>query len=71
MANNDTIKKTLTVTIGLSLVCSVLVSSAAVFLKPTQEENKVLDVQKNILAISGLVEDPKALSRSEIAARFK
>ncbi len=71
MANNDTIKKTLTVTVGLSLVCSILVSSAAVFLKPTQEENKVLDVQKNILAISGIVEDPSALSRNEIAARFK
>ena len=71
MANNDTIKKTLTVTIGLSLVCSILVSSAAVFLKPTQEANKVLDVQQNILAISGLVKDPRALSRDEITAKFK
>ncbi|WP_281646869.1 Na(+)-translocating NADH-quinone reductase subunit C [Parendozoicomonas sp. Alg238-R29] len=71
MANNDTIKKTLAVTIGLSLVCSVLVSGAAVFLKPRQDENKLLDVQQNILSISGLVADPKALSRDEIAARFK
>ena len=70
MANNDTIKKTLGVTIGLSLVCSILVSSAAVFLKPRQDENKVLDVQKNILAISGLVKDTSALSRDEIIARF-
>ena len=71
MANNDTIKKTLGVTIGLSLVCSILVSSAAVFLKPRQEENKVLDVQQNILAISGLVKDTSALSRDEIIAKFK
>ena len=71
MASNDTIKKTLTVTIGLSLVCSVLVSAAAVFLKPRQDENALLDVQQNILAISGLVEDPKALSREEVAAQFE
>ncbi len=71
MANNDTIKKTLGVTIGLSLVCSVLVSSAAVILKPRQDENKVLDVQQNILSISGLVKDTSALSRDEIISRFK
>ena len=50
---NDSIQKTLAVTIGLSLVCSVLVSAAAVFLKPTQVENQQLDLQKNILVISG------------------
>ena len=71
MANNDTIKKTLTVTVVLSLVCSVLVSAAAVFLKPRQEENKLLDVQGNILAIAGLVKDPRALTRDEILAKFK
>ncbi|OQX35767.1 MAG: Na(+)-translocating NADH-quinone reductase subunit C [Oceanospirillales bacterium LUC14_002_19_P2] len=70
MANNDTIKKTLLVTITLSLVCSVLVSGAAVALKSRQNENKVLDVQQNILAISGLVADPKALSRQEIQEEF-
>ncbi|CAM3524817.1 Na(+)-translocating NADH-quinone reductase subunit C [Parendozoicomonas haliclonae] len=68
---NDSIKKTLGVTIGLSLVCSVLVSAAAVFLKPTQVENQQLDLQKNILAISGLVKDPAALSKTEIQDKFK
>ena len=68
---NDTIKKTLGVTIGLSLACSVLVSAAAVFLKPIQVENQTLDLQKNILAISGLVKDPQALSSEQIMARFK
>ncbi len=71
MANNDTIKKTLTVTLVLSLVCSVLVSAAAVFLKPRQEENKLLDVQGNILAIAGLVKDPRTMTRDEILAKFK
>ena len=56
--SNDSIKKTLLVTILLSLVCSVVVSAAAVFLKPQQDLNKVVDVQRNILAISGLTEMP-------------
>ncbi len=68
---NDTITKTLAVTVGLSLVCSILVSSAAVLLKPVQDDNQKLDLQKNILAISGLVKEPQALSSDQIAARFK
>ncbi|MTI14300.1 Na(+)-translocating NADH-quinone reductase subunit C [Sansalvadorimonas verongulae] len=71
MAKNDTIKKTLGVTIGLSLVCSILVSTAAVSLKPRQDENKVLDVQQNILTISGLEPNASDLTRDEIIAKFK
>lgn len=63
---NDTIKKTLLVTVVLSLICSVLVSAAAVFLKPVQEENVKLDVQRNILAISGLTDDARALSAAQV-----
>ncbi|WP_062268819.1 Na(+)-translocating NADH-quinone reductase subunit C [Endozoicomonas arenosclerae] len=68
---NDSIKKTLFVTILLSLVCSVVVSAAAVFLKPLQTENVELDVQRNILSISGLTKDAKALSNSEVADLYK
>ena len=71
MANNDTLKKTLTVTLVLSLVCSVLVSAAAVFLKDRQDQNKLLDVQGNILSIAGLVDDPRSMTRDEILAKFK
>ncbi|MFK0572969.1 Na(+)-translocating NADH-quinone reductase subunit C [Endozoicomonas sp.] len=63
---NDSIKKTLLVTVVLSLICSVLVSAAAVLLKPLQEQNVKLDVQRNILAISGLTQDAKALSVAEV-----
>lgn len=70
MANKETIQKTLLVTLILSLVCSVLVSGAAVALKSRQTENMELDVQQNILMIAGLVEDPKALSREEIRDAF-
>ncbi|WP_207062731.1 Na(+)-translocating NADH-quinone reductase subunit C [Motiliproteus sp. SC1-56] len=48
--NNDTISKTLIVTISLCVVCAVLVSAAAVGLKPMQEANKALDMKSNILA---------------------
>ncbi|KXF79808.1 Na(+)-translocating NADH-quinone reductase subunit C [Enterovibrio coralii] len=53
-SNNDSIKKTLTVVIALSLVCSVVVSFAAVSLRPLQEKNAVLDVQRNILSVAGI-----------------
>lgn len=55
-SNNDTISKTLTVVIGLCLVCSLIVSVAAVGLKPTQEYNKALDKQRNILEAAGLLD---------------
>ena len=61
MASNDTIKKTLTVALLLCVVCSVIVSAAAVFLKPIQLENKTLDKKKNILAAAGLLEPGKSV----------
>jgi len=56
-SNNDSIKKTLIVVIALSLVCSIVVSTAAVVLRPLQQANAVLDVQRNILSVSGLLQD--------------
>jgi Na+-transporting NADH:ubiquinone oxidoreductase subunit C len=46
--------KTLLVAFVLCLVCSVLVSTFAVALKPMQTKNKLLDRNKNILAAAGL-----------------
>ena len=43
------------VTLGVCLVCSVLVSAAAVFLKPIQDENKRIDKLKNILMAGNLL----------------
>ena len=56
---NDTITKTLTVAVLLCIVCSVLVSTAAVKLKPLQEKNKALFTKKNILLAAGLMEEGK------------
>ncbi|WP_319530262.1 Na(+)-translocating NADH-quinone reductase subunit C [uncultured Cohaesibacter sp.] len=46
--------KTVIVAVGLCLFCSMIVSAAAVALKPVQEQNKVLDKRRNILEVAGL-----------------
>lgn len=53
---NETFGKTLFVVISLCLVCSLVVSTAAVGLKPKQIENRALDRQRNILRVAGLLE---------------
>ncbi len=58
-SNKESIGKTLFVVVGLCFVCSMFVSTAAVLLKPTQQQNKLLDKQKYILEAAGLV-DTKA-----------
>jgi Na+-transporting NADH:ubiquinone oxidoreductase subunit C len=67
-SNNDSIKKTLFVVIAISLVCSVVVSAAAVFLRDKQQANAVLDKQKNIVAVAGL--EGKEGSIPELFAQY-
>ena len=67
--NNDTIGKTLIVTVLLCLFCSIVVSTAAVSLKPMQEENKALDMKRNILAAAGMLENKQA-GKSEVDELF-
>lgn len=57
----DSTKKTLVVAVSLCLVCSVLVSSAAVALNSIQEDNKRLDKLKNILVAGDLYEDDASI----------
>ena len=54
MSNRDSIKNTFLVTGALCIICSVLVSGAAVGLKAKQEANAALDLKKNILSVSGI-----------------
>ena len=65
----DSVLGTVVVATLLCVVCSVLVSGAAVFLKDMQEANRVLDVKKNLLFASGLLED-KSASRERIEEEF-
>ncbi|MEN8761623.1 MAG: Na(+)-translocating NADH-quinone reductase subunit C [Thiogranum sp.] len=53
--NNETIGKTLLVAVTLCLVCSLVVSTAAVTLRPLQAANKALDMKRNILLAAGLL----------------
>ncbi len=50
----DSTPKTLLVAVTLCLFCSMIVSGAAVLLKPMQEANKLLDKRRNILQVAGL-----------------
>jgi len=58
---NDSTKKTVAVATALCLICSILVSAAAVLLKPQQEYNKALDKRRNILEIAGLMEPGRSV----------
>ena len=52
--NRDSIGNTLLVAIGVSLVCSVLVSAAAIVLRPLQEANQAQFRQRIVLEVAGL-----------------
>lgn len=53
--DRDSISNTLFVAIGLSLICSILVASAAVVLKPVQLKNQEEYRQRIILEVAGLM----------------
>jgi Na+-transporting NADH:ubiquinone oxidoreductase subunit C len=55
-AKNDSFFKTIFVAVALCLVCSVIVSSAAVLLKEKQETNAALDKKKNVLVAANLLQ---------------
>jgi len=54
--SRDSIGNTLFVAIGISLVCSILVASAAVLLAPRQQKNEEEYRQRIILDVAGLYE---------------
>ncbi len=69
--NKDSVGRTFAVIGGLCLVCSILVSGAAVGLRPLQEEAKARDRQTNILTVAGLpVEQVAKTYRQRIEARL-
>jgi Na+-transporting NADH:ubiquinone oxidoreductase subunit C len=67
-SNNDSIKKTLGVVIGLSLVCSIIVSTAAVGLRDKQKANAVLDKQSKIVEVAGI--DAEGKKVPELFAQY-
>lgn len=57
MANQQTAKYTIIVTLIMCLVASVLVAGSAVMLRPHQIENKALDFKKNVLNVAGMYQE--------------
>ena len=53
--------KTIGVALALCIVCSVVVSTAAVMLKPAQQANKLKDFNRNILQAAGLYDPSKSV----------
>ncbi len=56
---NDSVQKTLIVALAVSLVCSVVVTSTVVLLKPLQQSDIAQEKQRNILEVIGMLEDDK------------
>jgi Na+-transporting NADH:ubiquinone oxidoreductase subunit C len=64
--NNDSPQKALIVVFAVAFICSVLVSVAAIALKPIQLRNQLVERGRNIIALTGLVPPDKVLSDDEV-----
>ena len=70
-ANKDSMKNIIVVSLLVCLACSIVVSSAAVLLKPQRLANKELDRNKNILEAAGLYDKATATGSEDIPALFE
>ena len=52
-------------------VCGIFVASAAVGLKPLQEENEILDRQKNILSVAGLLTEEVSADPAKLKTAYE
>ncbi|NWN91645.1 Na(+)-translocating NADH-quinone reductase subunit C [Marinobacter adhaerens] len=64
----ETVSRTLLVALVLSIVFSVVVSTAAVVLRPLQVQNQNLDIKTNILSAAGMLNE--GASAEEIERTF-
>ncbi|QDF67891.1 Na(+)-translocating NADH-quinone reductase subunit C [Shewanella sp. SNU WT4] len=70
-SQKDSFTRTLIVVVGLCLICSLFVSTAAVLLKPIQTENKLFDRQKYILEAANLLDSKNAdMTRQQVLATY-
>jgi Na+-transporting NADH:ubiquinone oxidoreductase subunit C len=71
--SSDSTPKTLLVALGVCLVCSVLVSTAAITLKRKQRENQNREKVKNVLEAAELLDsgrDPMRVYQENVTARI-
>ncbi|MBN1512296.1 MAG: Na(+)-translocating NADH-quinone reductase subunit C [Phycisphaerae bacterium] len=57
-------------TAAVCIVCSLVVSTTAVTLKPRQAQNALLDRQKNIIQVAGLIEPGEDPGRDDVQRLF-
>lgn len=74
--DKDGLRNVLFVAVSVCLVCSVLVSTAAVMLKPQQLENAEFDERQNILRAAGMLpegslEGPEGRGVDELFSEFE
>ena len=62
--NKDSASYTILVATALCLVCSIIVSAAAVGLRPLQEANKIEDRKRNILSVVGLLKEGESVDEA-------
>lgn len=70
---NEDPRKLLSLALALCLVCSLAVSSAAVLLRPLQEQNAALALKREILSVAGLLQpeaDIEALFAERVETRI-
>jgi Na+-transporting NADH:ubiquinone oxidoreductase subunit C len=63
MSQKETLGGTIKVAVILSLLFSVVISTAAVVLKPIQMENRALDLNRSILKVAGFGQDSPLTGR--------
>lgn len=71
MAKKDTITRTITVAVALCVVCSIIVSTAAVSLRPAQVANKAKDFKKNILMAADMYDPAVSVEKQFGAVEVK
>lgn len=59
--SKDSKSRTLLIAFILAMFCSVLVSGAAILLRPIQNENRVNDRNKNVLIAAGMFDESKSI----------
>jgi Na+-transporting NADH:ubiquinone oxidoreductase subunit C len=69
-SNVNSVSYTLKVALILCALCSVLISGAAVVLKPMQTANQILDRNRNILIAAGMY-DPAVNTDADVATMFE
>lgn len=69
-SNINSVANTLKIALILCAICSVVISGAAVILKPMQTANQILDRNRNILIAAG-VYDPAVHGNADVESLFQ